>query len=160
MRTFASSRQATAVVIVLLIGLAALAACNAAGAPGAANANPAGLSIQDAFARPAPAGGMGGAFLTVVNTGSAPDRLVSARSPIAQTVETHETIDDNGVMKMRPVAGGFEVPANGKLELKPGGKHLMFVGLTSPLTAGSDVEITLVFEKAGEKTLKVPVRQQ
>ena len=123
-------------------------------------ASPAGLAVENAFARPAPSGGNGGAFLTIVNSGSTADRLVAARSSAAPSTELHETIDDNGVMKMRPVPGGFEVPANGQLELKPGGKHLMFVNLTSPLTAGSEVAITLVFDKAGEITIKAPIREQ
>jgi periplasmic copper chaperone A len=160
MRIFASSRWAVAVAVAIVVGLAVLAACTSNGGPGAGSGAPGGLSIIDAHSPPAPAGGMGGAFLTVVNAGSTPDRLVSARSPVAQAVEIHETIDDNGVMKMRPVTGGFEVPANGKLELQPGGKHLMFAGLAQPLTTGTEYELTLVFEKAGERTIKVPVKQQ
>lgn len=146
--------MATAAAIVLIIaGLAAGCTAIPAAAPHA------GLTIEGPFARPAPGSGQGGAFLTVVNAGSNADRLIAARSPVAPVTELHETIDDNGVMKMRPVPGGFEVPAGGRLELKPGGKHLMFVGLTTPLTAGSEIEITLVFEKAGEIAVKAPVQQ-
>ncbi len=158
MRTFGIFRALASASIVALIATAQLAGC----APGPAAGSivtKSGLSIRDAFARPAPAGGIGGAFLTVVNPGSTADRLVAASTPVAQSVELHETIDDNGVMKMRPVPGGYEVPANGKLELKPGGKHLMFVGLSSPLTEGQEVEITLTFEKAGDVTIKAPIHQ-
>ena len=155
MKAFASSRVVVAVLVAAWTVAIALAGCTSSPAPSTA---PAGLTIESAFARPAPTGGNGGAFLTVVNPGSTPDRLIAARSPVAPATELHETIDDNGVMKMRPAPGGFEVPAQGRLELQPGSKHIMFVGLTTPLTDGSEVEITLVFEKAGEVTLKVPVR--
>jgi copper(I)-binding protein len=120
-----------------------------------------GMTVDAAFARPSPSeGGAGGAFMTITNNSAAPDRLVSASSPAAKMVEIHETIDDNGVMKMRPVAGGFEIPAGGRLELKPGGKHVMLMGLTAPLTEGGEVVITLKFEKAGDVVVKAPVKLQ
>jgi copper(I)-binding protein len=120
-----------------------------------------GITVDAAFARPSPSeGGAGGAFMTITNNSAAPDRLVGASSPTAKMVEIHETIDDNGVMKMRPVTGGFEIPAGGKLELKPGGKHVMLMGLTAPLTEGGEVEITLKFEKAGDVVVKAPVKMQ
>lgn len=153
-------------VLALLIA-ALLTACapgttpapGAAGDPTAAATTASGLKVEGAFSRPVPAGGNGGAFLTVKNTGPSADRLISARSPVAPITELHETINDNGVMKMRPVPGGFEVPAKGQLELKPGGKHVMFVGLTTAIVAGTEVELTLVFEKAGEITVKAPVKE-
>jgi copper(I)-binding protein len=137
--------------------LCVLVACAAPAGPAAGSTGA--LMVQDVVARPGPAGGISGAFLTVVNSGDTADRLVSARTTIAPTTELHETIDDNGVMKMRPAANGFEVPAKGKLELKPGGKHMMFVDLTSAVAVGSEIEITLVFEKAGAVTVKAPVKQ-
>jgi copper(I)-binding protein len=156
MRLFAVWRAAPVIVaIIVLFAAGSLAGCAPESAPGGAAAP---LSIESAFARPAPAGGNGGAFITVVNAGSSADRLIAARSAVAPNIELHETVDDNGVMKMRPVPAGFEVPAKGRLELKPGGKHLMFLGLTSPLVDGKEVEITLVFEKAGEITVKAPIR--
>jgi periplasmic copper chaperone A len=158
MRIFPALRVMAAMSIAASLAVILLAGCAHAPAAGSV-ITPSGVSIQDAFARPAPAGGIGGAFLTVVNRGSTPDRLVGARTPVAQSVELHETIDDNGVMKMRPVPGGYEVPANGKLELKPNGKHLMFMGLSAPLKAGEELEITLTFEKAGDVTIKAPIHE-
>ncbi len=143
----------------VLMGAALLAGCGATATPSSAGQAVGNLRVTDVVARPGPAGGISGAFLTVVNTGSSPDRLVSASSPVAPTTELHETIDDNGVMKMRPALSGFEIPANGRLELKPGGKHVMFVGLTSAVAVGNQLEITLTFEKAGTITLKAPVKQ-
>ncbi len=147
--------QGVGLALLLAVALAACAPAPAATVAGKIGS----LTVENVEARPGPAGGISGAFLTVVNTGSTADRLVSVRTPLAPLSELHETFDDNGVMKMRLAAGGWEVPANGKLELKPGGKHMMFTGLTSAVTVGSEVEITLVFEKAGELTIKAPVRQ-
>ncbi|MGE5603390.1 MAG: copper chaperone PCu(A)C [Nitrososphaerales archaeon] len=158
MRNFGALRMMLAAAIVTLVAVSLAAGCTSRPAAGLV-VTPSGLAIRDAYARPAPAGGMGGAFLTVVNSGKAADRLVAARTPVAQSVELHETIDDNGVMKMRPVAGGYEIPANGKLELKPGGKHLMFVGLGTPLKVGEELEITLTFEKAGDVSIKAPIHE-
>ena len=61
-------------------------------------------------------------------------------------VELHESINDNGVMKMEPHPEGFEIPAGGTLELKPGGKHVMLLGLVKPLAVGDTIELTLNFE--------------
>jgi copper(I)-binding protein len=117
-----------------------------------------GVVIKDAFARATPAGAeTGGAFATIVNNGQAADRLVSASSPAAKTAELHETVDENGVMKMVHHPEGWEIPAGGTLELKPGSKHIMLIGLTAPLEAGKKIQITLNFEKAGAQTINVPV---
>jgi copper(I)-binding protein len=147
----------TIVAVLLLLSAAGCVALPAATSPAAGP----GITVKGAFARPSPsAGGTGGVFLTITNNSGAADRLVGASTPAAKMVEIHETIDDNGVMKMRPVAGGFEIPAGGELELKPGGKHLMLMGLTQPLTEGGEVEVTLKFEKAGDVTVKAPVKIQ
>jgi periplasmic copper chaperone A len=118
-----------------------------------------GIVIKDPFTRATPAGAdTGGAFVTIANNGKDADRFVSASSPAAKTVELHETVDDNGVMKMEPRPEGWEIPAGGTLELKPGGKHIMLIGLTAPLEAGKKIRMTLNFEKAGAKTIDVPVQ--
>jgi len=149
----AVSHLALVLVAVLLI-----AAC--VPPPAADTTATGGITIADPYSRTAPQeGGNGGAFMTITNGSSEADRLVSAQSPAAGTVEIHETIDDNGVMRMRPVPDGFEIPAGGKLELKPGGKHIMLIGLVAPLEPGQEIELTLNFEKAGAITVKVPVRE-
>ncbi len=158
MKSFGVARAGAAAAIAVLVAITLAASC-ASRPPAGSVVTASGLTIQDAYVRPAPAGGIGGAFLTVVNPSSTPDRLVAARTSVAQSVELHETIDDSGVMKMRPVPGGYEVPAKGKLELKPGGKHLMFVGLGSDLKAGQELEITLTFDKAGDVTIKARIHE-
>ena len=93
--------------------------------------------------------------MTIRNAGAA-GRLLSASSPAAAKVETHVTRDDNGVMKMREVKG-YDIPAKGSFELKPGGAHLMFTGLKRPFKEGEQVPVTLKFEKAGEVKAEFPV---
>lgn len=116
------------------------------------------LTVTDAWSRPSPmAQGNGVVYLTVTNGTGQADRLLSAESPVADHVELHETINDNGVMRMRPQPDGFEIPPHSILELKPGGKHIMLVDLTAPLVAGQSISITLHFEVAGDRQLAAPV---
>jgi periplasmic copper chaperone A len=118
------------------------------------------IVVTDAMARPAPLeGGAGGAFMTIRNETGQADRLSSAASPAAQSVELHETVDDNGVMRMVPQPDGWEVAPGERLALKPGGKHIMLLGLIRPLKAGDIIEVTLNFDKAGPVMIQVPVKE-
>ena len=105
------------------------------------------IQVNEAFTRAVMAGGVGGVFLTIVNTGAA-DRLTGATSPNAAKAELHQSISDNGVMKMRPV-DGLDIPTGGTVKLVPGGYHLMLTGLTQGLTAGGHLPVTLIFQNAG-----------
>ncbi len=78
-------------------------------------------------------GGNGAVYLTVVNGTGVPDQLVSATSPLAATVEFHETVNDNGILRMQPQPDGFEIPAGGSLAFQPGGKHIMLVELSQAI---------------------------
>ncbi len=107
------------------------------------------MQIEKPWARAtAPGAKVAGGYMLIRNRGAA-DKLVSASSPSAGKVELHVHINDNGVMKMREVPG-YEVPAKGQFELKPGGAHLMFMDLKRPFKEGEKVPVTLKFEKAGE----------
>ena len=117
------------------------------------------IQLSQAWARPTVEGQMaGGAFVRIANSGGA-DRLLSASSPAAKAVELHTMSMDGEVMKMRQL-DAIELPAGKTVELKPGGLHLMFMGLKAPLKAGATLPLTLKFEKAGELTVTVPVAQQ
>ncbi|HSK39088.1 MAG TPA: copper chaperone PCu(A)C [Arenibaculum sp.] len=131
-----------------------LALCGTAGAREAAMHLPIGdLTIVSPWARAtAPSASAGVAFMVVENAGQAVDRLVAARSPAAERVEFHTHLMEDGIMRMRPVPV-IEVPPAGKVELKPGGYHLMLLGLKRPLVEGESFPITLSFEHAG--TLQV-----
>lgn len=99
------------------------------------------------------------AYMTIANKGKEPDRLVGAKADVSKAVEIHETVMDGDVMRMQPVQGGIEVPAGGQVELKPGGYHVMLIGLTRDLNAGDKFPLTLQFEKGGEMTVQAEVRQ-
>lgn len=116
------------------------------------------ISAEMVRARPAPLeGGNGAAFMVVLNGTDAPVQLLSAASDVADVVELHETSMVDGVMKMEPHPEGFEVPAGGALELKPGGKHVMFLGLVAPLEVGKSFSVTLSFDDGTTLPLSVPV---
>jgi copper(I)-binding protein len=118
------------------------------------------ITIMDARSRPSPmAAGNGAAYMLVLNGLTEDVQLVSASSPAAGVVELHETIDDNGVMRMVPQPDGFTVPAGGAVELKPGGKHVMLIDLVAPLETGGEIELTLNFDNGQSFTLTVPVVQ-
>ena len=114
------------------------------------------LEISGGFARAtAPLAKVGATFLTIRSLGAA-DRLVGFASPLCNRPELHTHINDDGIMRMRQVEA-IEVPAGGVAELKPGGFHLMMIDLNEQLVEGGTVALTLVFEKAGEVALEVPV---
>jgi copper(I)-binding protein len=101
--------------------------------------------------------GNGAVYVNIVNPGTTPDAVVAATSDAARLVELHETRNEGGVMRMRPLAK-FEVPPGTTLEMKPGGRHVMLLGLTRDLKPGDVVRVTLTFERAGPMTIEAPVR--
>src|SRR5262249_2376444 len=108
------------------------------------------LEIGHPWARATPKGAsVGAGYLKIPNKGSAPDRLVGGSSPVADRFEVHEMAMADGVMKMRPLPNGLEIKPGQTVELKPGGSHIMLLGLKQPLEAGKMVKGTLVFKKAG-----------
>jgi copper(I)-binding protein len=116
------------------------------------------LRIESAWARATPSGAkVGGAFITLVNTGDAADRLVSASTAIAERVELHTHVMDGNVMRMREVEGGIALPPGETVKLQPGGFHVMLLGLKQGLAAGSRFPLTLTFAKAGNVQVEVPV---
>ena len=117
----------------------------------------AGIEIENAWARATP--GMaknGGAYFTAKNTGKSADRIVGVSADVAEKVELHTHLNDNGVMRMRQV-DGVDVPAGGEVTFKPGGYHIMFIGLHKPLKEGDRFPVTLIFEKAGKRTVEINV---
>ena len=92
-------------------------------------------------------------YLTIKNHGSTPDRLVSVSAEISGKGEIHEMSMKDGVMQMRQLTQGLEIPAGGEVKLEPGSYHLMFKELKAPAVEGVKFPGTLTFEKAG--TVKV-----
>jgi copper(I)-binding protein len=122
----------------------------------AQNAKVGSVQIENAYTRATvPGQQVAGGFMKIENKGSA-DQLISASSPVAGEVQLHEMSMEGQVMKMRQVKD-IAVPAGGAVELKPGGFHLMFINIKSPLAAGESVPVKLKFAKAGEVEVKMPV---
>lgn len=116
------------------------------------------IQIDHPWTRATPPGAhAGGGFLTLTNEGVAADRLVAAVSPIAGRTELHTMTMDDGVMKMRPLPEGIELPAGATVELAPGGMHVMFMDLAGPIVEGDSVPVTLTFETAGSIEVEMAV---
>ena len=158
--------------LTFLIVLAILTACNPAKTGGAT------IEVMNAWARAAAAledagghgematpsagqmGGMGvnsAAYMLLQNKSSTPDKLLRVESDVAEAVELHISEMQGEVMTMRPLEF-VEVPAKSEAELKPGGMHIMLIGLKKDLKAGEKFDLVLVFEKAGEINVQVEVR--
>jgi len=107
-----------------------------------------GIEIGHPYARSTLAGQpTGGAYLTLTNKGPA-DRLLSISANVGERVELHSMAMEGDVMRMRQV-DTIDLPAGRTVELKPGGLHIMLLGLKAPLKAGDTFPMTLTFEKAG-----------
>jgi copper(I)-binding protein len=131
-----------------------LAACQSSSGPE--------ISIDGAWGRPSPKVAAAGVFyMTIKNTGGEADKLLSASSSSCGVVELHESYDmGDGVMGMRPVEGGYiDIPAGGQVELKMGGLHIMCIDKLDDFTEGAILSLTLEFEKSGEVTVDVEIRQ-
>ena len=123
----------------------------------AAPADPNGIAISDAWSRAAMSGRTGVVYLTITDTG-APDRLTGANSPVATTASLHESFDDHGIMKMRPVPE-LPVQPGVSVTLAPGGYHIMLEGLKQALQPGQTFPVTLTFANAGPVTATATVQK-
>jgi copper(I)-binding protein len=122
----------------------------AAGAAAAQEFKAGSLEIDQPWSRATPKGAkVAAGYLTIKNTGTEPDRLVSGTSPVAGKFEIHEMTMDKGVMKMRPVPEGVEIKPGETVELKPSSFHFMIMDLKQPIVRGKPFKASLTFEKAG-----------
>lgn len=96
-------------------------------------------------------------YFLIRNDGSVGDRLTGAASEVAVRVEIHESKIVNDMMVMEEL-DGLEIPARGSVELKPGGIHVMLLGIRESLVAGQEFELVLHFQKTGDLSVTVPVR--
>ncbi|MNI36690.1 hypothetical protein D3C73_907490 [compost metagenome] len=138
----------------------ALTACGqpADKAPADAAVAPGTVQVADAWCRPTPNGAKaGGCYLTL--TAGSDDRLVSVSTALAQSAEVHEMKMENGVMSMAHLHDGLPLPAGTPVELKPGGNHIMLMGLRDPLVDGGVASFTLTFEKAGPIGVHAAIKQ-
>jgi periplasmic copper chaperone A len=145
----------TAIFISALLLLALLAGCAPAQAPN--------ISVEGAWGRPsATMPTAGGVYMLIKNSGSAPDKLLSGKSPACGMIEVHKMVmKSDGTMGMDLVDKPLEIPAGGEVELKVGGLHVMCIMKKDDLfKVGNKVDLTLNFEKSGEKTVSVEVRAE
>jgi copper(I)-binding protein len=125
-----------------------LAACKAGDPPQ--------ISVDNAWARASVGPQASSAAYFTIRNGGGADALLSVSAPGANA-SLHSTAMDNGVMRMRPLEK-LEVPANSTVELKPGGTHVMLMGLSQPLVAGSTVQLDLKFEHSPDKVVSATVK--
>lgn len=112
------------------------------------------ITIGHPWARPTPvAVKNSAAFMTFENKGAA-DKLVSVTGDVAKEIQIHSVVKESGVMKMREIKS-LDIPANGYVELKPSGFHIMLIGLKDEMKDGTKFPLKLTFEKAGEVTVNV-----
>jgi copper(I)-binding protein len=143
------SRASAALLAVLLTAGAAAAAGQTVTAGSLVIANP----WTDATPPGAPTAT---GYVTITNHGSTPDRLVGVSSPLANTGELHQMSVANGIASMHPI-DGIDIPAGATLTLTPTTFHMMFVTLMQPLKQGSEMPVTLRFQKAGSVEVSLQV---
>jgi copper(I)-binding protein len=119
------------------------------------------IHVLDPWARPAvPGMPNSAAYGLILNLTDEDETLVSASTDAAEAAELHEMVmGDNDVMQMRPIEGGILVPAGSAVLLKPGGLHVMLIGLTAELQAGETIDLMLTFAEAGELEIEAPIRE-
>jgi copper(I)-binding protein len=166
MATF-PGRRWLPLLILFLVGLLMAAGCG-----GDRVAEPR-IRIERAWARPAPGpaadsaiglgensrgGGNSAAYFTVINDGGAADTLTGVSTDVADEVSLHRSLTEAGIARMLPVAR-VGVPAGGRLEFRPGGYHVMLMGVTRDLRVGASVRLELHFRESGVVIVDAGVRE-
>lgn len=128
-------------------------------AAGGGSATVGSLNIADAWTRATAEGAkVGAGYLKITNSGSAADTLIAVETPVAGRGEIHDMTMTDGVMRMRKLADGLEIPAGGAVELKPGGMHLMFLDLKQPLAKDTRVPVKLTFKSGAVVEIELAVQ--
>ena len=116
------------------------------------------LEISKGFSRTTlPGAPVGGGYLTITNTGAEDDTLLSASTPVAESVSLHQTMMEGDISKMSDTSEGVTISADSTVVLEPGGLHLMFNDLKQRLVAEERVPVTLTFAKAGTIDIELVV---
>lgn len=115
------------------------------------------VMVKDPYVRAmAPGQKMTAAYMHL--TASSDRTIVAAYSDIAETVELHTGYVEDGVMRMRQLDNGIELPAGEMVMLKPGGLHVMFIGVSKAVSEGDEVVLTLEFANGEQQTITAPVK--
>ncbi|MBB3159091.1 hypothetical protein FHS07_002809 [Microbacterium proteolyticum] len=140
-------------------GALLLAGCASAASPAPAASQAESFSTADVWVKAADSG-MSAGFGQLRNDGDTDLTVVSATDDATAAMELHETVqNESGQMVMREVEGGFVIPAHGAIELAPGGNHLMFMDVTTPLRAGEETTITLTFADDSTAEITAPIKE-
>ena len=116
------------------------------------------LVIDHPWTRATPkSANVAGGYVKITNTGNTPDRLTGGSADVSRKFEVHEMSMNGGVMKMRELKDGLEIPPGATVELKPGSYHIMMMNLSRPLAKGDKVKGSLTFEKAGKVDVEYAV---
>ena len=116
------------------------------------------IEVRHPWTRATPPGAeVAAGYLEIRNNGRGPDRVIGASTPAGERVELHVMANEQGVMKMREAAS-FEAPARKRLTLRPGGTHLMIVGLRKPFVKGQRIPLIIRFEHAGDVRVEMEVQ--
>ena len=133
---------------ILLPALLLLASCGQNGEPD--------IQLGNAWARPTRGDAPGAVYVAINNKGSADDRLVGAFTDHSAMAMVHQSELVDGVARMR-MAGEINIPAGSRIEMVPGGTHIMLEGLRAPLRTGDQFDLVLKFRKSGDRAVKVDV---
>lgn len=134
--------------VLILAAFLSLAACGQNGEPD--------IQLGNAWARPTRGDAPGAVYVAINNKGAADDRLTGAFTDRAAMAMVHQTELVDGVATMR-MAGEINIPADSRIEMVPGGTHVMLQGLRAPLETGDSFDLVLKFSKSGDRTVKVDV---
>lgn len=116
------------------------------------------ITVSGAFVRATPKGAQSaGGYLTINNSGGGADTLTGASSEAASDIGIHSMAMNGDMMEMKPVEGGLEVPAGGRVTLDPMGYHLMLTGMEQPFVEGQCVEMTLHFVTVGDLPIELNI---
>ncbi len=117
------------------------------------------ISIENAYIREVPPGQtVSASFMVLKNDSDSTVALVKVSGDIAKSIELHEHVHNDGMMEMRQVEK-INIPAKGETELKPGGFHIMLIGLTKKIKAGDEIQLNLIFDNGTKVLLKTSVKK-
>ncbi|MEX0648375.1 MAG: copper chaperone PCu(A)C [Balneolaceae bacterium] len=156
---YPSEKYSPLFISLLLITGFLFTACNSDTSESQGRFEGEGITIEDAWARPAGEGRISAAYFLITNFEDEPDTLISVQSDAARMVEIHESYQqEEDMMGMREVPE-LEIPANSTVRLEQGGLHVMLIQLEQALTEGGEIELVLEFANGGEKTVNIPVQK-
>jgi periplasmic copper chaperone A len=116
------------------------------------------ITVTGAFTRAMlPNAPVGAGYMSIANAGSEPDRLLGATTEATGSVELHDMKITDGMMQMKPMPEGIEIPPGGTVTLAPGGLHMMFIKPRAGFREGECLALVLKFERAGELPVELSV---